>query len=436
MEKMNLNELRSGVCFIEVEIPNPVDIQGQGCFTGSGFVISDLQSKRKLVATCSHVAPLSSRSIALEFNNGFRTKGKVVYEDHCHDLSLIEFEDANDQLDHIQYQFENNVSDFEQLTLIGGNEGYKSYVANGIVADNHILFDERNTIGIQTSIPSAGGTSGSPIFNEAGKIVGMHVSATERCGFEMKIEVILDSLDRFLKGKSKFESGITFAYENKFKFMDAGLISREDEESFFSKTSKLIVVKDVDVFYDSFNYLMPGDVILKINDCSIHNAFQAEKVMNDSQGLVCKILIKRSGVLFEKTIKLKNSIHETTSSILLWENATFQDTNITTRRYYSIKEQGVLMSKCNYGSPFSLVGVGSSKVYGGKGTLITHLNGIRVENLNEFKNVLRESQRSSVSLHYYDYISNYPQKFIICDVQYDQFNEMYLLNLKLEEIAA
>ena len=436
MDKSKLNVLKAGVCFLEVEVRNPVDMQDSGNFTGSGFIISNSGSSRRLVATCAHVAPLSSHAVNLEFNNGFRAKGKVVYTDHCHDLSFIEFFDEQNLVVHQGFEFEKDVNDFELLTLIGGNEGYKSYIANGLVADTHILIDDRNTIGIQTSIPSAGGTSGSPIFNEDGKIVGMHIAATERCGFEMKIDIILDALDRFMMGVDKLESGITFEYENKYKLIQAGLITEEDNLNYFSQHSKILIIKDVDIHYENYSHLLPGDIVLKINNKLISNAFDAEKELNDSPNLVADILVKRNGNLIDKKIKLKNAVDENTATIFQWEDATFQDTNITTRRYYSIKEEGVLLSKYKPGSSFSRVGNSSSKINGGKGALITHVNGIRIKNLSDFRAVLNETRKTSISILYYDYICNLPLKFALCDVSYESFDEQNIIDFIPKEDAA
>ena len=436
MDKNILNQLKTGICFLEVEIRNPVDIQNSGSFIGSGFVITHPESQKKLIVTCAHVAPNSTRTINIEFSNGFRTKGKVVYTDHAHDFSFIEYEDDKNLQSGVPYEFEKVVSQFDTLTLIGGNEGYKSYVASGIVADPHILIDERNTVGIQSSIPTAGGTSGSAVFNEDGKIVGMHIAGTERCSFELAIEIILDALDRFIHEIPKLESGITFEYENKYKFISAGLITDEDETNYFSHSSKLLVIKDVDVLYEAFNLLMPGDVVLSINQEPVLNAFYAERFMNDSRNRNCDFTVKRNGKVIEVKFKLKVATQEKTNRILLWENCTFQDSNILTRRYYSIKEEGVLLSKCVSGSPFFMVGGESKKVNGGKGTLITHFNGIRVKNLDQFLKVLSENRPAAVSFHYYDYITVVPMKFIICDVSYDQVSEVVFLEKEIFEQAA
>ncbi len=431
MNKNLINELKTGICFVEVNVRFPVDIQYSGSWTGTGFIIEDLKSKKRYIATCAHVAPLTSYSVSLEFINGFRTKGKVAYQDHCHDVSFIEFEDNKSLLVHTPFKFEKIVSDFESLTLIGGNEGYKSYVSDGVVADSNLLISERNTIGIQSSIQSSGGTSGSPIFNQHGKIVGMHASGTERCSFEISSEVILDSFERFTSGKSKKESGVTLDYENKYKYLSAGLISADDNQKYFENTTKLIIVKDCDIFYDSYLHLMSGDVILKVNGILVKNAFHFEKILNDSAEYLAKIEFFRNGSILNTMIRLVSADIEKTSHVLSWEGGTFQNSNILTRRYYSIKEEGVLMSKCLTGSLFYTVGTNSEKIRNGKGTLVTHLNGVRVKNLMEFINVLKETQRESISLHFYDYILNVPHRFCVCDVKYEEISELLLEEEKI-----
>jgi S1-C subfamily serine protease len=232
------------------------------------------------------------------------------------------------------------------------------------------------------------------------------------------------------------ESGITFEYENKYKLIQAGLITEEDDLHYFSQNAKILIIKDVDVLYETFSHLLPGDIVIKINNKLISNAFEAEKELNDSPCLVADIMVKRNGNLINKKIKLKNAVDETTATIFQWENATFQDTNITTRRYYSIKEEGVLLSKYKPGSSFSKVGNSSSKINGGKGALITHVNGIRIKNLSDFRAVLSETRKTSISILYYDYICNLPLKFALCDVSYESFDEQNMIDFIPKEDAA
>lgn len=432
MEKEKLKKLKAGICYIEVERGTPVDYEQYGSFTGTGFLMQHPISKRKVVVTCKHLATMSCRSVAMEFANGFRAKGKVIYNDHSHDISFIDFEDPENLVDAEIFEIENEIEEFDSVTLIGSNEGYKSFSVNGIIAETHFPLGPRHTIGIQTNLACSNGTSGAPVFNDQGKLIGMHIQGTDKCSFEIRIEVVMDVLDKFFNSRPRFESGITFQYMNKYTLLDAGLISSEEDSELFLNVSNVLAIKDIDFFYDGHSKLMPGDLIIMVNGIRSNDPFEVDQLIDLSKDLVQEITFMRSGKVNTCQIVAKLAKAEITHRVALWEEATFQDTNIHTRRYYSIREEGVLLSKCGHASPLLLVGAHSQVVAGGKAALITHIDGERVRNLSEFHDVIARSKNASILIHYYDYMNMSPLQIQICEVRSRDLKRLDFFETNLE----
>lgn len=424
MDKNLLRELKKGVVFIEVERSTPVDCESYGTFHGTGFLMAEPVTGKRMVVTCKHLASLSCKSVFVEFDDGSKIRGKVVYNDHAHDIAFIEVEEAGQVADWIPVETENHVETFEVVTLIGCNEGYKSFAVSGIVAETHCLLNPRDTLGIQTNLACSHGTSGSPVFNDLGKIIGMHIQGSEKCSFEIRIEVILDVLKKFVTGTARKESGLTFVLVNKHVMQNAGLLQKSDAEKYFPTQNYVLAVKDVDQLYPASKKLLPGDIILSAGGSLVRNPFEVQKLIDSSRDEEVEIFYVRLGEIGKCRIRTLPGEKELTKNILSWEEGTFQESNIMTRRYLGIREEGVLLSKATHSSPFSNIGMYSQHMTMGKGALLTHVDGVRVTKLEDLIEVIANSTTGTIVLHYFDFMSLGLLQMHVCQIQSRNFQSI------------
>jgi S1-C subfamily serine protease len=436
MEKLLLKTLRTGVCFIEIDRKYPVNLSRPGQYFGSGFILNSKGKKNKIVCTCAHVISQNVSSVFIEFTNGFRSSAKVLYSDPIHDVAFVEFEDVENLFDMDDYQTCYNLEPFDDVTLIGCNEGYKAFVSTGIVADTNSLLAPRHSKGFQTSIQTAGGTSGSPIFNEQGKIVGMHTSGTERCSFEISIQIIEMIYQRFINNLPNKELGITLSYNNMFKVLSANHITPQMAELYFLNCPNVLYITDIDHSYHASGILYPGDIILNVNQQRVLSPIDFEVAINKNEGHEHSLHIIRYGMEIEVSVNSRCASIEITSKILEVNDAYFENITIKTRRFLGFNVDGIYFTYAPETSPFSSLGSTSTLYPNRKGVLITKLNGVPIKSVDDFFHLLNELNGTILTLNFIDFLDCGPERVEIIELKDKEIKEIIFTKYYLQLIAA
>ena len=111
------------------------------------------------------------------------------------DLALLKMEYVPDNAVSLRLGNSSNVRIGQHVYYIGNSKGEGLCMTAGIVSDNNRKVGERNFI--MTDAATNPGNSGGPLFNDDGKVIGVHVSArVEAVG--MKYAIPVDSARAFL----------------------------------------------------------------------------------------------------------------------------------------------------------------------------------------------------------------------------------------------
>jgi S1-C subfamily serine protease len=131
--------------------------------TGSGFCIGD-----SVVATNYHVIRGASRLVAKGKNSTSFESSDVESYDPQSDLAVVRFE--NFHLKAIPLGDPTAVKQGDHVTAIGSPLGIQNTLSDGIVS-NLVTAGGINVI--QTSAPISHGSSGGPLFNDQGQVIGI-----------------------------------------------------------------------------------------------------------------------------------------------------------------------------------------------------------------------------------------------------------------------
>ena len=131
--------------------------------TGSGFSIGD-----SLVATNYHVIRGASRLVAEGKNSTSFESSDVESYDPQSDLAVVRFENLH--LKAIPLGDPTAVKQGDHVTAIGSPLGIQNTLSDGIVS-NLVTAGGINVI--QTSAPISHGSSGGPLFNDQGQVIGI-----------------------------------------------------------------------------------------------------------------------------------------------------------------------------------------------------------------------------------------------------------------------
>ena len=140
------------------------DLSGKEISTGTGFLVS----KDGKLVTNRHVIEKGSRVIArAEDGRRFEAK-RLLAEDSQEDLALLKL-DGKD-LPALQLSAEDSIEPGSRITVIGSPLGLDGTISEGIVSARRELFGREM---IQISAAISPGSSGSPVLNERGDVVGV-----------------------------------------------------------------------------------------------------------------------------------------------------------------------------------------------------------------------------------------------------------------------
>ncbi len=140
---------------------------------GSGFVVS----LDGLILTNSHVIS-GSAAISIKFiaDNRVYSNVKVIKDNTIRDLALLKINDAGNFVP-VVLGDSNQVSVGQRVVAIGNPQGLENTVSDGLVS---AIRDLSGTKLLQISVPISVGSSGGPLFNMNGEVIGITSSSFDK----------------------------------------------------------------------------------------------------------------------------------------------------------------------------------------------------------------------------------------------------------------
>jgi len=191
---------------------------------GSGFVVDGsgviLTAAHVIVATTgSGLLTQPAGSVYVQFEDGDRVKAEVVGWDPYDDVGVLKVPSKAHQLDPVPLGTSADLSVGQPVAAIGSPFGSETSLSVGIVSGvgrtipslttSYDLFDA-----IQTDAPVNQGNSGGPLFDSAGRVIGINaqIRSSLESGFEgVAFAVPIDSVKRSLE--QLLQSGhVDYAY--------------------------------------------------------------------------------------------------------------------------------------------------------------------------------------------------------------------------------
>ena len=186
---------------------------------GSGFVVADdgtILTSAHVITTAGQgtsATTTAARTIYVEFADGDRVTAHVVGYDLFHDVGVIRVDPAAHVLDPVPLGDSDRVVVGQPVAAIGSPFGNADSLSVGVVSairraipaltSGYDLVDA-----IQTDAPINHGNSGGPLFDAAGRVIGINAqirssgtgSGFEGVGFAVPIDSATRSLAQLLKG--------------------------------------------------------------------------------------------------------------------------------------------------------------------------------------------------------------------------------------------
>jgi serine protease Do len=281
------------------------DMPQQG--SGSGFIVS----ADGYVMTNAHVVA-NADDITVVLKDKQEYKAKVIGLDRRTDVALIKI-DAKD-LPVAKIGDPEKMKVGEWVAAIGAPFGLESTVTVGIVsAKSRSLPNEAYVPFIQTDAAVNPGNSGGPLFNLRGEVIGINSQIFSRTGgymglaFAIPIDLAMSVKDDLQQHGKVTRGKIGVAIQDLNKELAASFGLTKAEGALVSSVEKGSPAEA--------NGLMPGDVIVKVNDKTVAKAGDASRHIGALKpGQTAKLEVWRDRAVKSVDIKLAEMPGDTLAS--------------------------------------------------------------------------------------------------------------------------
>ncbi|MFH1139631.1 MAG: trypsin-like peptidase domain-containing protein [Pseudomonadota bacterium] len=387
-----------------------------GTFSGTGFIVNH---EKGLAATNRHVAVEYPAQIQITFWDGTSVLGKVVYYDPTHDFSIVQYDPGQVKCPVKDLRlgdfFDLKIGD--PVVLIGNNEGEEFSIKKGIVVNLTKNKGDRHSTTFQTSFDRTGGSSGSPVLNAKGEVVGLHFKGTDTSSFELAINYLKDKLQAIEGGIKpvRGEIGVKLDIIKLADCQEYFNLPPEAEKTLREENSGLesmVIVESLIPGLPAENLLQPGDLVFRIGDRIIgDNLYLFDKIVDQHQGGEAEVSVFRGGREIKPRIPVVDAEKLKITRFVTFAGGTFHDLSPAIRYNYDITGPGVYLSQAESGSSADSFGNFKRKNTDQKAVVIKSINGRKTENINDLELIaasVKNGDRATIT--YKDYLSGKPSE--------------------------
>ena len=174
-------------------------VQQQVAVLGSGFIVHE----DGVLVTNAHVVE-SVKRIKVVFSDGREFQARVISTDTNKDLAVLRI-DAGGKLPFIEFGRSDDLMIGETVIAIGNPYGYANTVTSGIVSavGRDIQVSEGYWLRglIQTDAPINPGSSGGPLLNVNGQLIGITTAIraeAQNIGFAVPVDTLVENVGQML----------------------------------------------------------------------------------------------------------------------------------------------------------------------------------------------------------------------------------------------
>ncbi|MBI1918867.1 MAG: trypsin-like peptidase domain-containing protein [Planctomycetes bacterium] len=175
-------------------IPATVGLRSGGA-SGSGVIID----KEGHVLTAGHVSAVADRNVTIILPDGKTVKGKTLGANHGIDSGLIKITDKGD-FPFVEMGKSSELKKGQWCIATGHPGGFRPG-RSPVVRLGRIL--DANPSAIRTDCTLVGGDSGGPLFDMAGRVIGIHsrIGGSITANLHVPVDTYRDTWDRLVKAE-------------------------------------------------------------------------------------------------------------------------------------------------------------------------------------------------------------------------------------------
>lgn len=413
-KKKILDLVRKGVVIIDVKTYASVDGNERISWSGSGFIVD---KDRGIIATNKHVTGyMTVSTYMVKFSDGSSVEACQMPMATLADYAFLKVDPEKLPKNAIALEFAKDPIAVNQTVYSMGNSARDEFSTfKGTV---YSIYENLGPYGEQSfnfSGLTVGGASGSPIFDDHGKVVGIVYGGKFTSGSGLPASYLIDALQSIKDGKKPqvWGVGVVAGYGVISNYEKAGLLPKEvvDQynEKFPESHNKVAIVQGTVKGTPASEVLEVGDLIWKLDGELIGpNLYQFEKSVNHADGKEVRIEVYRDGQLIDVKLKPYALSSDPYKKFISFADVTWFGNNEYVKFMLGEKNPGVFIMGMGQTSPFKILlkndhfyfpGFMNSRIFS-----IKELNDKPIKSLEDLEKVIPElAKKQTFSMRYIDY---------------------------------
>jgi len=355
--RTTLERISSSVVSIKVDSTRAFDTEWNKSSQATGFVVD---AERGLILTNRHVVtPGPVRAEAL-FKNQEEVELTAIYRDPVHDFGFYRFDPA--KLKYIRpAQLTLDPSGAQvgrEIRVVGNDAGERlstlARLDRPAPEYGSGNYNDFNTFYLQAASSTSGGSSGSPVIDIDGNVVGLNAGGSGHAAssFFLPLDRVKRAFELLREGKPVTRGTLetTFVYESFDELRRLGL--REDTEAVvrerFPDQLGMLVVNDILPDGVADGHLEVGDIIVEIDDQFVTQFVQLEDVFDSRVGELLHLIVERNGEELDITVDVQDLHAITPREYISFGNAVVHDLSYQQARHLNRATEGIYIANPGY----------------------------------------------------------------------------------------
>ncbi|MBN8280749.1 MAG: trypsin-like peptidase domain-containing protein, partial [Gammaproteobacteria bacterium] len=387
-----LERIAPSVVSIQVDGTRAFDTEWNESSQATGFVVD---AERGLILTNRHVVTAGPVRAEALFNNQEEVELYPVYRDPVHDFGIYRYDPA--ALKYIRPRslplYPAGAALGREIRVVGNDDGEQLSILSGTLARlrreapdyGRGKYNDFNTFYLQAASGTSGGSSGSPVLDIEGRVIGLNAGASSQAASSFFLP--LDRVQRALRLVQAGEPvprgtlGAIFRYTAYDELRRLGL--REASEATvrqrFPDGTGMLVVSEVLPDSAADSKLQVGDVLVRLDGEYLTEFPALEAVLDDRVGKPVDLMVERGGKPMYFTVGVEDLDALSPAEYLQFGDAIVNQLSYQQARHFNRAAEGLFLA--NPGFVFAAAGIP-------RGSVIIGVDGEPVRSLDDLERLL------------------------------------------------
>ncbi len=418
-----LERISTGVVSIRVDATRSFDTEWNSSSQATGFVVD---ARRGIILTNRHVVtpgPVVAEAI---FLNNEEVSLTPVYRDPVHDFGFFRYDPRDLQyIEPAELPLVPGAAVVgREIRVVGNDAGEKLSILAGTLArldraaPSYGLgeYNDFNTFYLQAASGTSGGSSGSPVVDIAGNVVGLNAGANgpAATSFFLPLDRVARVLELLQRDQPVPRGTLQtiFAHKAFDELRRLGLTPETEARvrALNDNETGMLAVQEVVPLSPADSRIQPGDILLRIDGKPVTEFVPLAEILDSRVGEIVTVELERGGRRVSVDVPVTDLHEITPDAYLEFGGAVVNDLSFQQARHYNRPISGVYVADPGY--MLSRAGIPRDAV-------ITEANGETIGNIGDLEEVLSTlADGDYATLRYL--VMRDPRNSIVRSVQMDR----------------